>query len=171
MTSSVIYSFLRDLQLLRGLQLLLDLLFSHDLVYIFFRNPSERFFVAWALFVAKALFCGLGRISLTIADSRGPRTGPSCLLGDPELNPILAQIVLRACSGPLRPAQVLLRAAHPRLRLKRPLVRSEAETGTGEKKTYVRLLGSSRDYYRKILSSECPNFTRIKIIMNFVMRS
>jgi hypothetical protein len=71
----------------------------------------------------------------------GARTGPSCLLGDPELNPILApgprtgpsmlaQGVLRACSGVLRSR---FGPAHPRLRFKRPLLRSQAVAGTGEK--------------------------------------
>jgi hypothetical protein len=48
--SSLIYSFLRNLQLLRGLWLLLDLLFSRDLVYFFF-SPPEPF---------QEVFCGLG---------------------------------------------------------------------------------------------------------------
>ena len=62
--------------------------------------------------------------------------GPSCDIASSLIGPsMLAQGVLRACLRMLRPAR-------PRLRLKRPLLRSEAVTGTGGKKnSYIRLWG------------------------------
>jgi hypothetical protein len=72
----------------------------------------------------------------TIAEFGSPQTGPN---GEPNRALLAAQAPLRLCSGPLR---LCSGAAKPRLRVKQRLLRVEALTGAGEKKSYVRLLGS-----------------------------
>jgi hypothetical protein len=73
----------------------------------------------------------------TIAEFGSPQTGPN---GEPNRALLAAQAPLRLCSGPLR---FCSGAAQPRLRVKQRLLRVEALTGAGEKKSYVQLLGYS----------------------------
>jgi len=80
----------------------------------------------------------------TIAEFGSPQTGPN---GEPNRALLAAQAPLRLCSGPLRlcsgPLRLCSGAAQPRLRVKQRLLRVEALTGAGEKKSYVRLFGYS----------------------------